>query len=265
MGGTGTAYHSPLWLNSLNPAAVGSVAQKTFLFNYGMEGANFYLKSRDNGMNRKTSYNTFNISDFSMTFPLAKGVGMSLNMRPFSNVGYRMTRTEEDPVIMADIGDVKYMYSGNGGLAQFGGTFALRPIEKLGPGGEAVSYLGNIEREFGIDIMPITTSQSFANISAFEKVSVSKVFVKFGGIYDIIGEPNRMLTVGATFQPGGRLNAVNQRFIPSAGIVADTISFSSIESDFRMPSMLSAGAFYQNGNIAFGADYSFANWSGSRL
>ena len=64
MGGAGVAFHSPGMSNSLNPAALGAMQRNTFLFNFGMEGQNFYSKTVD----KKTSYNTFNIRDVAVSF-----------------------------------------------------------------------------------------------------------------------------------------------------------------------------------------------------
>ena len=79
MGGVGVAMQSNLVYNPLNPAALGNTMQQSFIFNFGTEGQNFYSKQGD----AKTSFNTFNVRDIAIQFPLAKKLGMSASVTPY--------------------------------------------------------------------------------------------------------------------------------------------------------------------------------------
>ena len=83
MGGVGIGFQSTIAVNTVNPAALGAMMQRTFIFNFGMEGQNFYAKQGNNS----TSYNTFNVRDIVVQFPLAKNVGLSASVTPYSSVG----------------------------------------------------------------------------------------------------------------------------------------------------------------------------------
>ena len=64
MGGVGLGMRSTLMVNPLNPAAYSMTPQQGFLFDFGIEGANFYNSQHKYGTagqtTARTSYNTFN-------------------------------------------------------------------------------------------------------------------------------------------------------------------------------------------------------------
>ena len=60
MGGVGVAMRSTGVVNLLNPAAYCAVQPKTFLFNFGLEGQNYYNSQTINNADKSTVYNTFN-------------------------------------------------------------------------------------------------------------------------------------------------------------------------------------------------------------
>ena len=74
MGGAGVARRSLSSINLLNPAAYSVALSKSVLFNFGLEGQNFYnSQRRPDGSMARTSYNTFNFHDIALQIPIAKG------------------------------------------------------------------------------------------------------------------------------------------------------------------------------------------------
>ncbi len=259
MGGVGVAYRNQVMINYLNPASYSAVGQKSFLFNFGMEGQNFYLKSQ----NTKNSYNTFNVRDVAIEFPLARRIGFGLSVTPLSNVGYRIEETVTDPDILATVGQVKYKYSGEGGVTQFKAGVGMEIVKGLSVGAEMIYYFGSIDRYVDQYITPITSSGSYNGVSASTKENVSRIFGNFGLQYDVIANEKRILTVGATYQMGGELRSDISKYIPSGDMYGDTVSFVSSKSDFTLPSNVTVGFFYQTPKVGFGVDYSYQNWSGT--
>ena len=258
MGGIGAAFRNQVMINYMNPASYSAVGQKSFLFNFGLEGQNFYLKNQ----NTKNSYNTFNVRDVAIEFPLARKIGFGLSVTPLSNVGYRLEETVTDPDILATVGQIKYKYSGEGGVTQFKAGAGMEIVKGLSVGAEMIYYFGGIDRYIDQYITPVTSSGSYSTVNASTKESISRIFANFGIQYDVLATEKRILTVGATYQLGGQLRSDITKYVPSGDMYADTVSFVASKSDFTMPSNLTVGFFYQTVKFGFGADYSYQNWTG---
>ena len=258
MGGIGVAFRNQVMINYMNPASYSAVQPKSFLFNFGMEGQNFYLKTGES----KNSYNTFNVRDVGIAFPIARRLGFGLSVTPLSNVGYRMEETVTDPDILATVGQVKYKYSGEGGLTQFKAGVGMEIAKGLSVGAEMIYYLGSIDRYIDQYITPITSSGSYSNMNASTKESVCRIFGNCGIQYDVLATEKRMLTLGVTYQLGGELRSDITKYVPSGDMYADTVSLVTSKSDFTLPSNLTVGLFYQTAKIGVGFDYSYQNWAG---
>ncbi len=256
MGGAGVAYRDVFRLNYLNPAAATASGQKSFIFNFGLEGSNYYLKSSD----AKSSFNTFNIRDIGVQFPLGRLISASVSVTPMSTVGYRITATDENPATAEDFKRIDYLYEGSGGLTQGKAGLGVVVTPKLSLGAEAVYYLGNINRSYTISFVSFDGEQP-NDIYGTEKNQVSQIYFNFGVQYSPVMTDRRLLTLGATFQPGGRLNPHITRQVPSGNINADTISYNSRLSDFRMPDMMTVGVAYRTPKIGLVADYSYQGWN----
>ena len=70
MAGVGAAMRSATSFNAVNPASYSAASAQTFIFSFGMQGQNDYLKSK----NYRSSHNAFSINDVSMQFRIAAGV-----------------------------------------------------------------------------------------------------------------------------------------------------------------------------------------------
>ena len=121
MGGAGVAMRSPGTLNLLNPAAYSAAQQKTFLFNFGLEGQNYYNSQKVAGESKNTAYNTFNFHDIAFQMPLARKLGLGFSLTPYSSVGYRTKYYHEyDPTdpVYGNVGNVQYNYQGEGDVTE---------------------------------------------------------------------------------------------------------------------------------------------------
>ncbi|MDE5963131.1 MAG: hypothetical protein K2G58_03745, partial [Alistipes sp.] len=121
MGGVGVAVRKVGDVNLLNPASYSISPQKSFLFDFGVEGQNYYNSQRVAGQEKSTAYNTFNIRDVALQFPLAKKLGLGLSLTPYSSVGYRMRYdhpySADDPV-WGNVGSVQYNYQDEGDVTE---------------------------------------------------------------------------------------------------------------------------------------------------
>lgn len=252
MGGAGVAFSSPTKINYLNPAAMTAGPQGAVLFNVGLEGDNYYLKSE----NKSSSFNSFNIRDIALQLPLSKRTRAGVSVTPFSSVGYRVYYTGVDPEMP---GVYEYSYEGSGGITQLKISLAHRFGKRLSLGAEMVYYLGNIDRSFDVGVANMTTG-SENMINAYADTKISRFFANMGLQYNVIMTEKETLTIGAAFQPSGMLNPRVERMVPAGDIYGDTISFDSQLVDFKMPDMASAGISYRTPRICINADYSYQGW-----
>ncbi|MDY3979288.1 MAG: hypothetical protein SOZ00_04630 [Tidjanibacter sp.] len=258
MGGTGIGYRNAIQINSLNPASYSSVRSNSFLLNFDMEGQNFYERSSQ----AKTSFNTFNIRDISMAFPLSKRVGMSAGMTPYSSVGYRIQSYDQSPDVLANIGQVSNTYMGSGGVTQFKLGIGWEIFDGFSLGGEAIYYHGSIARSFSSVPTAITGSGSYQALAGQQTDDVNAFYGNFGLQWNVIANSKTLMTVGATYQMGGNMHNDVTTLVPVNSTLASGsyVVNSTSKSGFSMPNRYGVGLFVHRIKYAFGADYEFADW-----
>lgn len=258
MGGAGVGYRSPTQINYLNPASMSTIGRQSFIFNMGLEGGGYYSKTAS----KTTSFNTFNIRDIALQFPLYKKIGLGISVTPYSKVGYRVDMEETDPTILANVGSVTYNYLGQGGITQAKMALGIEVFKNFSLGAELIYYHGQIDRSFSTNINPVISDAKYYNTLGRALEEYSKMAYNVGFQYNVIANENRVLTLGATYQPKFNMKPRISREISTSSIFADTISYSSAKENFYLPSSLTAGLFYQTTKWGFGLDYSTQNWKG---
>ncbi len=257
MGGVGVAMQSNLVYNPLNPAALGNMMQQSFIFNFGVEGQNFYAKQGD----AKTSFNTFNVRDIAVQFPLAKRLAMSASVTPYSSVGYRILTEETNPDVLADIGYVDYYYTGEGSITEAKLAIGWEPFKRFYVGASAIFYVGDIDRYNTTRITALTAGQgTFSSASKLNNLSVSRIMGNVGVQYHIIMKPKAALTVGAVYDFGGELKAKSKEFVSSNNVFSDTVSLKKGVSPIALPRSVSAGIYFHSPKWVAGFDYVFQDW-----
>lgn len=257
MGGVGVAMQSNLVYNPLNPAALGNTMQQSFIFNFGTEGQNFYSKQGDT----KTSFNTFNVRDIAIQFPITKKLGMSASVTPYSSVGYRIITEETNPDVIADIGYVDYYHLGDGTITEAKLAMGWEPFKRFFIGASAIFYVGDLDRSYTTRISAITSGQgAFSSASALDNFSVSRVMGNVGAQYHIIMKPKAALTVGVVYDFGGELKAKTKHLVSSNNIYGDTVKLTQGISPIALPRTLSAGIYYQGPKWVAGFDYVYQDW-----
>ena len=261
MGGAGVGFRNYLYVNSLNPASYSSVRSNSFLSNFDMEGQNFYARTSE----AKTAYNTFNIRDISMSFPLAKGLGVGVSVMPYGSVGYNVNYYDKNQDVLGGIGQMFYSYAGSGDVTQFKAGVGYEIFKNFSVGADLIYYHGSILRSFSAQPTSITGSGSYYALSGTSTELVNSFFGKLGMQWTPISETNRVLTVGATWQIGGKMgNEVETRVPLNTTLVPGEYAVSTTTiSDFSMPSIYAVGAYLHRPRYSIGVDYEFADW-GSR-
>lgn len=257
MGGVGVAMQSNLVYNPLNPAALGNMMQQSFIFNFGLEGQNFYAKQGDT----KTSFNSFNVRDIAIQFPITKRLAMSASVTPYSSVGYRILTEEKNPDVLADIGYVDYYYTGEGSITEAKLAMGWEPFKRFYIGASAMFYIGDIDRYNTTRITALTAGQgTFSSASKLNNLSTSRIMGNVGVQYHIIMKPKAALTVGAVYDFGGELKAKTKEFISSNNVFSDTVSMKKGVSPIALPRSISAGLYFHSPKFVAGFDYVYQDW-----
>lgn len=258
MGSVGVAMRSQVHLNYLNPAAYSAVPRQSFLLNFGMQGANYYLKTKA----RKTSYNTYNLHDVGVMFPLGKKIGFGLSLTPFSNVGYRIIRDEDDPGILAQVGKVRYVYLGDGGVNELKAGVGMEVAKGLSVGLNFIYYLGSINRTAETTVSTVITDATYRNTLVSKRTTVNEINGSIGVQYQIsMRDPLKNLTLGATYQPRLSFRAHEDEVIQTqTSSVGDSVLVDDNRFRMKMPGRFSAGIFYHTPKIGLGFDFSYQNW-----
>jgi hypothetical protein len=125
MGGTTIAMQNDstpmFFINSGNPASYASARLTTA--ELGMD----YKRTQMLSTNTKKTINNASLKYVAMAFPLKKWWGASIGLIPFSSVGYKVS----DHQTIKNVGDVKFLYEGSGGINQVYFGNGIKPLYGL--------------------------------------------------------------------------------------------------------------------------------------
>lgn len=265
MGGVGLGMRSTLMVNPLNPAAYSMTPRQGFLFDFGVEGVNFYNRQQkygDGGQSvSRTSYNTFNFHDIAFQLPLAKRLGLGFSLTPYSSVGYRVSADDQSDDVWGNIGRVQYLYAGEGDLTEVKLGIGWEVAKRFSIGIAAQYYWGDIERTYQTVVTNnIIDGGSVNTVTGTDSYVVSRVKMQAGVQVDLIQSERQLLTLGATYDMGGNLRpSVNSSII--TGDIYGTPGARGYDAHgAQTPRSAGVGLYYQNAKIAAGLDYVYQNW-----
>jgi hypothetical protein len=109
------------FVNSGNPASYSSLRLTTADL-----GVN-YTRNQLESSSEKKSINSASLGYVSLAFPFKKWWGSAIGLVPFSSVGYKVADQQD----IANIGTVKYLYEGSGGINQVFWGNAIKPLYAL--------------------------------------------------------------------------------------------------------------------------------------
>ena len=224
MGGVGLGMRSSVMVNPLNPAAYSLTPRQGFLFDFGVEGVNFYNRQQKYAdgaqTTSRTSYNTFNFHDIAFQLPLARRLGLGFSLTPYSSVGYRVSADEQSDDVWGNIGRVQYLYAGEGDLTEV----------KLGIGWEVVKRVS-----IGV---------------AADSYGISRIKMQLGLQADLIQSERQVLTLGATYDMGGNLRPSVNQTVVNGDIYGTVVRGDTTRMALKLPVQLGVGLYYQNAKIA---------------
>lgn len=271
MGGVGIAVRSMGQVNLLNPAAASVAPRKSFLFDVGFDGTHYrnrQSKYDDHNVFNdrvRTAYNTANIHSISLVFPLAKGLGVSFGLSPYSSVGYKIKCVDQSEDAWADVGRVMYGYGGDGDISEVKLSIGWEPWRNFSIGVAAKYYWGNIERTYSTEIVNnITGSGTIASTKGVDRYVVNNFKFQAGIQWNILYSETRIFTLGATYDLGGSLKPEKESYVYTDNTI-NSIHSNPVRNDIeamelKVPHQFGVGLFYRNRTIAWGLDYNYAMW-----
>ena len=250
MGSTGYAEHSGRQVNAMNPAAYASTDSMTFLFDLGVNVSRYWRKD-DSGKQQDWGGG---ISYVTMQFPVAKKVGMSIGLVPYSSVGYAFGST---------VNNGYSSHQGSGGLNQLYLGAAWSPVKGLSAGINIGYLFGNI----GNDVYATTSTGVGA---VFEQVmEVQDYHFRLGAQYTYALNRNDNLTLGVTFDPGKSLLGKTYvlKYLQNSSEKPDTVApgVVRLNGNFSMAPSWGVGVAWDHENrIHAELDFTYQPWKNAK-
>lgn len=238
MGGVGLATRNVRHINFMNPAAISVRDTLSFMADFGVEQKNSYFKYND----AKSLYNTFNMYDFVMTFPIYKSSAFAVGILPYSNLGYHFSRYETDDEILAHVGDVQYDDYGEGSIYSLFLSGSVTFWKRLSIGAEATYYFGNLERHSTSDY----SSSAYRDLDTGTKHHLNGFSGKFGMQYEQPLGKGYSLTAGATYRLSTTLKGVKTNFAyASTSSTLDTVYVNNLNPELKLADELGVGIAFK--------------------
>lgn len=249
MGGVGYAMRSGRQINFMNPASYAAMDSLTFLFDMGLD-----IKSLKTSEGETSGTNfTGGLDYITLQVPIAKWLGASAGLMPYSEVGYKFGDK---------IANGTNSRTGSGGLNQLYVGFGAEPFKGLSVGVN-VSYL------FGTLINDTYVYTSSSATSLFERViEVRDYNLRFGLQYGAKINQDHELTVGAVYSPkkSFRGHTYGIKYDVSADAAPDTIANISLNGNAEMAETWGAGVNYQWQNrLMVEIDFTYQPWKKAKF
>ena len=246
MGGVGYAMKGGRIINVMNPASYSQVDSLTFLWDVGIDLTNLW--SEENG---NKGYNFGGGLDYlTGHFRVAKGLGASFGLLPYSSVGYAYGGTIDGGT------DSR---SGSGGFNQLYIGAGYEPVKNLSVGLN-FAYL------FGTTSNAVVITSSSTSYFA-RNMKIRDWNAQFGVQYSLpLMKGRDLVTLGATLQPKKSFHGETWgTSYDSQDAVVDTIGFTSMSGKFEQPASIGVGLSYNvNRKLTVEADYTFQKWSDAK-
>ncbi len=246
MGSVGYAMQSGRQINVMNPASYAAIDSLTFLFDMGADIS--FLWSKEGQAKEHTIGG--GLDYVTMQFPLAKFLGMSVGLVPYSNVGYA-----------------------------FGSEIKHGAMENQGSGGITEAYLGlggkikdfslgfNVSYDFGTIQNDVYSTPQNSGQTLFEHImKVRDWNVVVGAQYKFRLNANDNLTAGVTWSPKKSLHGSTWATIQETVYDSkpDTLASSRLSGRYHLPMSVNGGISFLHQRVSrlfVEADVTWQQWS----
>jgi hypothetical protein len=256
MGGIGYGLRNKLGANPMNPASYSNVDSLTFLFDIGVD----WTKAKLSDTSGSQTDDNGGLDYITMLFPVAKGLGVSFGLVPFSSVGYSYgndVSTSDSPIGLG----YASTYSGSGGLSQiYGGLGYATPLKGLSIGANASFLFGTLNHNKRLSFYDSSVNPS----AEYARLRVRTFKFDFGIQYEQALSDRNKIVVGAVYSPSNSYKGKFEREhyeLNSSGSI--------LESDTTINNKAEAGfadtygfgfTFMRDDRITLGADVTYQRW-----
>ena len=253
LGGFHTALSHSKSINSKNPATYTSFGPNSFLLSTGGWHQTTEIKNETN----QHIANNNGFSHLLLGFPLARRVGTSIGLIPFSGTGYEINTRDT-------VYNTEMHYYGDGGVSKiyFGGAY--EPFNGFSVGINASYLFGGLNRRKQL----VYGDESFLNSRSNSKINLKGYYYELGILYKKVFSENDEFSIGFTANNNSSIRAKKTELVESfefSGLIEvpkDTFVNSTEWGDVTLPQYISVGISYnKDRRWLFLADYSTQSWS----
>jgi hypothetical protein len=238
MAGVGIGMRNSTFLNASNPAAIAALDSLTGIFDVGVYAKNSNFKANSYNDNAFTG----NLSKIAFGFRGTKWWSMSVGIKPYSNVGYHISR--ETPVEGSATTKTIYL-EGSGGLYTLYGINAVKLGKKMSLGVTTMMIAGSY-----------TNTEDQISYTYNKTSRLTQIYNKFGAQYEAGN-----WVFGATYGYKQKLYVKNLLEIyNSSNVLKDSESFRTTTQ--FIPESWGGGVSFKRGKFLFAADYEWERWNG---
>lgn len=255
MNGLGIAYREHNQVNHLNPASYSSLDSLSFIFDVGMSGQLTNFKEGGKRVNAQSANFDYAVAAFRM----ARHLGFSFGVIPYSNVGYNYSTSGR----IGSYGTASYTstYKGSGGIHEVFLGAGWEPFKGFSLGVNGGYFWGGYDRSV-VNVY----SEAGTTLSKYYSADVHNYKLDFGVQLTANVSSKDKVTLGATYGLGHKIGGKPSCLIVSTNsttAVSDTTAYPTAGSlDLEIPTTIGAGLMWNhNGKIKVGADYTLQKWA----
>ncbi|MDD4992731.1 MAG: hypothetical protein PHR83_10895 [Paludibacter sp.] len=257
MGGVAIGSRANYSINTVNPASYSAVDSMTFMFDIGVSP----LISRfSNASGSKTTYNA-NLEYITMQFPLAKNIGFSAGLLPYSFAGYNFYRNDTLYTGIKDFDTIpnRTKFWGQGGFSQVYAGLSANLFNHVSLGLNAYYMYGSVDNNRSMRL----TNASDSTVQ-YNTITAKSFRFRYGAQFYNTFAKKHDVTLGLIYEQGAKLNGSFSQITNS--VLSETTVASKNDSVFELPTMFGVGLYYTyDKRLSIGLDYTLQEWKNAKF
>ena len=257
MGGIGIGTRSNQSINAMNPASYSAVDSMTFMFDLGTSVLASHFSDKTI---RKTTLNS-NLEYITMQFPLAKWLGFSAGMLPYSFSGYNFFQNDTTYITNSSTRDnIPYTRSfvGTGGFSQVYTGISANFFKHISVGVNAYYMFGNMANN---RYLTFSNTADYTSTAQYNSITASSFRFRYGAQFYNTFDKKHDVTLGFIYEQKAKFNGSFSK--TTSGVLTDTISTAY---EFEMPTVYGIGLYYTyNKKLSIAIDYTMQQWKDAKF